>query len=1379
MDSNSPWQRILAWSIVSALSLTIFGAASLILFSGKNGDDSPRVSLRQAVVPIAEAKEITSERTLTSKTYDTGNGMRKLITRAEPMHYPDSDGVLQEIQTALAPSDNPKYAFQVERGLYKTYFPGKYETSADMRFVSQGYDFTLFPRSLEIFGNEEVEPLRSLSPDSSAGKVKNNVMRYDDAYGSETAVLLSYEAGALHRELILDSLTSIEPYLPDDAQTLEFGFSVLLPKGVEIQIGQSVWKGAEAVTEKELRFVEQKSGKVIFSLPRPVAIDANGDSTALSFRLKRTANGGIYISKQIPVSWLRQAIYPVKADDLLTVFPTDGGMSVLTGSDYTTIHNTTDGTSDSITGTLELTGNYYFANFGIYRSRLYFDTSALGIGAKVATATIYMRGGSLGVVTGTAHYLNVYDWTGSTGSALSNYNKNLFGSTVLGTIISTSFVTSTVFNQIVLTNTSTVSTTGNTFFGFRTDREVAATAPGKDERFGYYTENYTGTDRDPYLEVSFTPNSAPTTTAITGVQSSASMVTVTTTITDTADLEATSIIAEYSRDNTTWVSSTLGHVTVSEGSITTSTGQIASIDTNTDGSVDVTLQWNAGTDIPAIEDTSVYFRVTPNDGYRSGAQVASAAFTVDTGAATAPGSMTSSTVATTSMAISFGSAGSDTNFVEYKAYYKAGSGVTESDTALTSSTIAAFAQTNYASSTSFTISSLTPNTAYSAKLYMYDSYRNSTSTSEISFTTLSATPTAFAISVDSDTQMTTSWNANNNPSGTEYYVENTNGGTNSGWVTSTSAVFTALKCGAQTYAFRIQARNSSSVETGYADTVTARTANCPSGVEERVIFQPRRPEVDAFAGISVEINDGDDTAATGVVNIRLNGGASPLRMKISERADFLGASEELFAERRTFAFSFGDGEKTVYAKFYAADGRESSVVSDSITLIPAVVSVPPPIVEMPSEDAIIKRLPFVVTGFVESLSLARVHIAGTGYRVTADFSGRFSVTVLDQLVPGDYKIFVTQAYADGAVSLPVERKIRYNPPVINKTVEKAVEEPMPRKQEDLPLEQSDESEVTIEVKIPDRGNVGAPVGNNSPRSASGGGATPSLAEAPLVNLPSPTQEEVQEIITEVTENREAYLLVFADETASFTRQQINGIEAVQGESLTVLIRPAEEIKSITGRLYRVDDGLSPGQPVSAEPLTFWRRVRKFFSPARVLAAERAQDGWIAGYYFSPQAGTAAFEQTIDIPRDLPAGMYELVVTVNRLDGTREEVIKKIKTLPEGIVKNLTGRAVKTARVSVYRQNKDENYELWEGSPFGEQNPFKVRANGSYAIHVPTGRYYIVVDAPLHDTYKSGIILMDRPGIVHDDITLENNGPDLWYRFISWLVELFQREDGNS
>lgn len=86
------------------------------------------------------------------------------------------------------------------------------------------------------------------------------------------------------------------------------------------------------------------------------------------------------------------------------------------------------------------------------------------------------------------------------------------------------------------------------------------------------------------------------------------------------------------------------------------------------------------------------------------------------------------------------------------------------------------------------------------------------------------------------------------------------------------------------------------------------------------------------SGFSVLIEDGKEYTKNPIVTLRLNGGLDVKTMVISESPNFENEIHENYQTIKTFILSQGDGNKTVYVKFYTQYGQSSPTVSDSITL---------------------------------------------------------------------------------------------------------------------------------------------------------------------------------------------------------------------------------------------------------------------------------------------------------------------------------------------------------------------------------------------------------------------------------------------------------------
>jgi C1A family cysteine protease len=146
-------------------------------------------------------------------------------------------------------------------------------------------------------------------------------------------------------------------------------------------------------------------------------------------------------------------------------------------------------------------------------------------------------------------------------------------------------------------------------------------------------------------------------------------------------------------------------------------------------------------------------------------------------------------------------------------------------------------------------SPLTPNTQYGFRAQARNGDADVTPQSAIVYKyTLANAPGAAAFSNITSTSIQANWTANGNPSGTQYYCENTTKGTNSGWITNTYWNNTGLTCG--TYSFRVKAKNGNGVITAVTVLVSQSTG-CPDLIETTVT----NPPVRAIPGDTFSVTD--------------------------------------------------------------------------------------------------------------------------------------------------------------------------------------------------------------------------------------------------------------------------------------------------------------------------------------------------------------------------------------------------------------------------------------------------------------------------------------------------------------------------------------------
>lgn len=283
-------------------------------------------------------------------------------------------------------------------------------------------------------------------------------------------------------------------------------------------------------------------------------------------------------------------------------------------------------------------------------------------------------------------------------------------------------------------------------------------------------------------------NNTPSVTALTVATSTngTGSVTIRTAVSD-SDANNVKLKVQYKSGSTCTIAgaatTTVGAVAASSGSPTIDNNdasgyQVQGITTASANTV--TTTWASATDVPTGNGTFCVF-ITPNDGTIDGTTV-STTVVIDNVAPTAPGALTVNTTSTVSVILAYGAASTETNFNDYRIYYKAGSsGVTQSDTAFTTSSSPGdsnLSSRTYNSAATTTVTGLATSTQYVFNIWAHDTYGNRTTSSpELVFYTLADTPGTPTLTASTTTALHIVVATSTNPSGTTYSICGTTNGT--------------------------------------------------------------------------------------------------------------------------------------------------------------------------------------------------------------------------------------------------------------------------------------------------------------------------------------------------------------------------------------------------------------------------------------------------------------------------------------------------------------------------------------------------------------------------------------------------------------------------
>ncbi|MFH1012582.1 MAG: S-layer homology domain-containing protein [Candidatus Peregrinibacteria bacterium] len=329
-------------------------------------------------------------------------------------------------------------------------------------------------------------------------------------------------------------------------------------------------------------------------------------------------------------------------------------------------------------------------------------------------------------------------------------------------------------------------------------------------------------------------------------------VTFTTQIDDTDD-DDVKVKVQYSDDDgMSWYDPDLVSVTASTGTPDLDDAETYQIGTNTavstsSGANTLTIVWDtqsATNGNGSLDDNNqlyIKIRITANDSTTDGIPSTSMSFTVDNLDPTAPGNLTLGSRAATSLTVNFGAQTTETNFANYKIFYKAAaSGVTTSDTEFDDADLDSI---TYNSTSDTTITGLSANTQYTANIWAYDDYGNgpTPAAAELTAYTAANTPGIPTVNNATTTTVDVTLDTNSNPSNTTFAIQDVASGNyvqangslsgsavwqnNATWGTVT---VTGLSVDTS-YTFKVKAKNGNDVETGFGTASSAlyTLANAP------------------------------------------------------------------------------------------------------------------------------------------------------------------------------------------------------------------------------------------------------------------------------------------------------------------------------------------------------------------------------------------------------------------------------------------------------------------------------------------------------------------------------------------------------------------------
>jgi len=140
--------------------------------------------------------------------------------------------------------------------------------------------------------------------------------------------------------------------------------------------------------------------------------------------------------------------------------------------------------------------------------------------------------------------------------------------------------------------------------------------------------------------------------------------------------------------------------------------------------------------------------------------------------------------------------------------------------------------------------------------------------------------------------------------------------------------------------------------------------------------------------------------------------------------------------------------------------------------------------------------------------------------------------------------------------------------------------------------------------------------------------------------------------------------------------------------------------------------------------------------------------------------------TGEIKFDQP-GAYSLVGFIsNSRDSYSREINSVTVSIKSNIVDVDTNQSITNATITVYERNANTgSFEIWNASSYGQQNPQNASENGGFSLFLPTGEFYLKVDAPDYGSVTSLITKVDQYGSVTASIKMKKQ-LSVWNRLFA-------------
>ncbi|MDD5431323.1 MAG: carboxypeptidase-like regulatory domain-containing protein [Candidatus Pacebacteria bacterium] len=523
---------------------------------------------------------------------------------------------------------------------------------------------------------------------------------------------------------------------------------------------------------------------------------------------------------------------------------------------------------------------------------------------------------------------------------------------------------------------------------------------------------------------------------------------------------------------------------------------------------------------------------------------------------------------------------------------------------------------------------------------------------------------------------------------------------------------------------------------------------------------PPQTSINPEASFKIFINDNASQTNSSSVTLTFTVGLDIARMAISNTPDFSGAIQETYQSSKNWVLSFGDGTKTVYAKFCTQWGQCSEIVSDSIvlskeaTIIEKIIEAPEKIIEE------IKKLPETIKPLVPEILKPKppeTKPLGVPIEELAPVAAKEAPLVFQ----GKWLLFPQEPIMEFVLA-PLPKAIRALAEKFP-TLEKTFKE--------VGIEKITDVAKLISARLTLPGlaeRAGQPTAKIEPNKF----ALP--RGVPFVNLSLLSKQQLpSEIVFAKTGGELIDFNIALSITEKGEPQQ--KISTISGKPLQLAVKLDKPVKSVKGFVVFKS---KESQPTSLEiPFNSLLASIIFANPVFAKDQEkpvRVEEKlvFLEFEYTDPDSDGI---YTAEIQAPIAEGEYEIITVMDFEDSELGKKEIRLITVvdPEGYVYTQLAEGklrIAGAVISLYWLNPaTKQYELWAAKEYQQENPQVTDDTGKYSFLVPPGAYYLRAEHPDYPGYQSENFTVKEGSGIHMNIELKTKYWQL--KILDWKIIL--------